>query len=365
MKLLVLAQTPPPLHGQSVMVRTLVEGLPARGVALHHVDLRLSSDTAEIGRWSFAKIFRTLGCALRAIRARFAHDCDTLYYVPAPPAKRGALYRDWVLMLLCRPFFRRLVLHWHAAGLGAWLCTEATRFERIVTRTLLGRASLAVVLADALRSDAEFLHARQIAVVPNGIADPPRSAPSAPDVPYRFLFLSLCSEEKGLFAAASAVLAANRQNGASSDAPAFTLTVAGPFNDDATAARFQQLCREHPRVLSHAGIADEAAKARLFATTHALLFPTHYPAEGMPLVALEALAHDRPIIATHWRALPEIVTSEVGALVPSGDAAALSAALLQMRAHPPAPGVCRARFLERFTIERHLASLAAALRALD
>ncbi len=41
MKLLILAQTPPPLHGQSAMVRTLVDGLPAPGVALHHVNLPL------------------------------------------------------------------------------------------------------------------------------------------------------------------------------------------------------------------------------------------------------------------------------------------------------------------------------------
>ena len=105
MKLLVLAQTPPPLHGQSLMVRTLVEALPAHGVAVHHVNLRLSRDAADIGRWRPAKLWATLAGAFQAIAARFRHGCDTLYYVPAP-GKRGALYRDWLVMLLCRTFFK-------------------------------------------------------------------------------------------------------------------------------------------------------------------------------------------------------------------------------------------------------------------
>jgi hypothetical protein len=103
---------------------------------------------------------------------RFRHGCDTLYYVLAPPEKRGALYRDWVLMLLCRPFFRRTVLHWRAPGLGEWLATRACGVERWATRFLLGHCDLALVLADALRADAETLQARHIAVVPNGIPDP-------------------------------------------------------------------------------------------------------------------------------------------------------------------------------------------------
>ena len=239
MKLLVLAQTPPPLHGQSLMVRTLVDGLPAHGVALHHVNLRLSHDAADIGRWRPAKIFAVLGGSLRAVAARFRHGCDTLYYVPAP-GKRGALYRDWVVMLLCRPFFRRLVFHWHATGLGEWLASRATAPERWITQLLLGRADLSIILAEALRGDAVALHAKKISVVANGIADPLDGAepPSRPRAePFQVLFLGLCSEEKGLFATAEAVLAANQATGRT----AFTLTGAGPFPDAETERRFNSL----------------------------------------------------------------------------------------------------------------------------
>ncbi len=143
------------------------------------------------------------------------------------------------------------------------------------------------------------------------------------------------------------------------------LTIAGPFDRPATRDRLLALCGERPNLLHYAGVVDAAEKHRLFAECHALLFPTRYAAEGMPLVAIEALAHDRPIIATAWRALPEIVTPDVGLLVPPGNESALAAALAQLRDHLPAPGTCRARFLAHFTLDRHLTSLAAALATLD
>ena len=365
MKLLVLAQTPPPLHGQSLMVRTLVDGLPAQGIEVHHVNFRLSHDAADIGRWRPAKVWHTLSGAVRAVIARFRHGCDTLYYVPAPP-KRGALYRDWLVMLICRPFFPRLVLHWHAAGLGPWLDMRITRLERALSRAALGRADLSIVLADSLHGDGAKLHSRRIIVVRNGIADPGPPPARPPATPFHVLFLGLCSEEKGLFAAAAAVMEANRrQPGASGDSPpAFVLTAAGPFENEPAAARFRALVAQHPAALRHAGVVSGADKEQLFAECHLVCLPSRYPAEGSPLVLLEALAHDRPILATRWRGITEIVSADIGRLVPPRDADALTEALLALRAAPPDRGRARSRFLARYTTARHLSSLAAALRTL-
>lgn len=362
-KLLVLAHIPPPLHGQSVMVQTLLNGLRGRpDFRLRHVNFQLSSDNADIGRWRSAKILRAAALSCHAIAARLRHGCDTLYYVPAPPGKRGALYRDWLVMALCRPFFRRLVLHWHAVGLGTWLVNRATGFEQRVTRALLGRAELSIVLADSLRDDAVFLGAQRITVVPNGVADP-GPAPTRKTAPLSFqaLFLGLCSEEKGLFAAAEAVVAANQ----SSTTKRFTLVAAGPFLHETAAARFRTLAAAHPAIIRHVGFADEAQKKLLFAASDCLIFPTHYAAEGLPLVVLEALAHDLPVIATRWRALPEVVPPSCGQLVPPHDGAALAAALVTLSAAPPNAGACREYFLRHFTLDRHLTALAAALGEME
>ncbi|WP_438480129.1 glycosyltransferase family 4 protein [Oleiharenicola lentus] len=363
MKLLVLAQTPPPVHGQSVMVQALVEGLPAHGIDVHHVNLNLSRDSADIGRWRAGKFFSVLGACLRTIFGRFAHGCDTLYYVPAP-AKRGALYRDWAVMFFCRLFFKRVVLHWHATGLGDWLEHEAKPLERGLTQFLLGRVSLALVLAESLRRDAGILKPHKIAVVANGVPAPIAFSPSVKlAAPMQVLFLGLGSEEKGLFAALRAVVAANRSLAAIGQRPAFTLVAAGPFPDHATELRFFALAQEHSAFIRHVGIVQGVAKEKLFAESHCLCLPSRYPAEGQPLVILEALARDLPVVASRWRGIPEALPAEALLVEPGNDDALLSA-LLQLHAHPPRAGAFREHFLAHFTLDRHLAALAAALKSL-
>jgi len=359
MKLLVLAQTPPPVHGQSVMVRTLVAGLPGEGIDLEHVNLRLSRTSADIGGWRPGKFLAVLDACFHAVTARFTQGCDTLYYVPAP-GKRGALYRDWTVMLLCRPFFKRLVLHWHAPGLGDWLAHRATALERAVTRRLLGGADLSLVLGENLRADAEALPARTIRVVPNGVADPgpaDRSASRPADRPFDVLFLGLCCEDKGLFDAAAAVLEANFRTGAVN----FRLTAAGEFPDDTGARRYAVLARQNPGAIRHAGFAAASAKQALLRQSDCLCLPTRFPNEGQPLVVLEAMAADLPVVASRWRGIPAMLAPGASRLVPPENVAALTEALLDLRRNPPPAGVARAHFLENYTVEKHLRCLATAL----
>ncbi len=366
MKLLVFAQIPPPLHGQSVMVRAMLAGLAQRPeLELFHVNLPLSRDAADIGRFRAGKVWTLLRACRQARRLAARHGIDALYHVPAP-GRRSALYRDWIAMTLCRPAFRRLVLHWHAPGLGGWLQTHANPPERVLTRRLLGRADLAIVLAESLRADAGVLAATHVTVVPNGIADPcPEFVrPRQRGGPFRVLFLGLGSEDKGLFATANGVIEANHLVGAAATAPAFTLTVAGAFPDAATRTRFNRLTAAYPAVLRHAGMVAGADKHALFVQSQALCLPTCYPHEGQPLVLLEAMAYDLPIVTTRWRAIPETVPAAGARLVEPGDVAALARALVELRSRPPAPGILRHEFLSRFTLSTHLARLAAALSLL-
>jgi hypothetical protein len=122
MKLVVFAQTPPPLHGQSYMVALMLEGFASRdyGIQVFHVNARLATDAADIGRFRIGKVFSLIRYSLQAIWVRLRHGAANLYYVPTPPVK-NPLYRDWLVMFFLRPFFKRIIFHWHAAGLGEWI----------------------------------------------------------------------------------------------------------------------------------------------------------------------------------------------------------------------------------------------------
>lgn len=367
MKLLVLANTPPPLHGQSLMVQTLVEGMRTRhGISVHHVNLPLSRDTADIGRIRLGKLWSLIAACRRARRLAREHGLDVLYYVPTP-GKRSALYRDWIAMGMLRSAFRRIVLHWHAAGLGEWLARHGTALERRLTFRALGLVDLSLVLTPSLRIDAEALGAKRIEVVPNGIADPcpefERTLRS--DGPFRVLFLGLCSDEKGVFDAAKAVITANRMVGTVGPTPPFSLTAAGPFPDLVTQNRFERLLAAHPGEVHHAGVVTAESKDSLYRDANVFCFPTRYPYEGQPLVLLESMAYDLPIIASRWRGLPETLSPNGSVLIDSIGPSTLADALVTARRRPPPIGVQRRHYLAFFTRDKHLDRLVQAFSQVD
>jgi glycosyltransferase involved in cell wall biosynthesis len=63
-----------------------------------------------------------------------------------------------------------------------------------------------------------------------------------------------------------------------------------------------------------------------------LLLPTTHPSEGYPAVVLEAFAAGVPVIATEWKAIPELVADgERGLLVPPSSPARITEALDLLR----------------------------------
>jgi glycosyltransferase involved in cell wall biosynthesis len=377
MKLLVLAHTPPPFHGQSYMVRILLDCFPspsASTVAVQcvHVDFRLSSSVDDIGQRPWTKLRLVLRYAAEAVFKRFRYRADTLFYIPAP-ALPHAIYRDWLVMLLCRPFFRQTVFWWQAAGLGAWLEHQAKPWQRRLTRLLLGRPSLSVVMGTETEHDAHALGSRQVVVVPNTIPDPcpddadqvveakvqhreslvraiennaTGSASEAPTGLFRLLFISLCYREKGLFDAMEAVALINRQLASRNSPVRVQLDVAGRFYLPSEQSEFEERIRkpdlqravaphnanlevsQHvmPAVVYH-GFAGGDAKNRLFRECDCLIFPTYYAAESFGLVILEAMAHGMDIIATRWRNIPELLPADYPGLVEPRDPPGLAATI--------------------------------------
>src|ERR1700689_5863060 len=107
MKLLIFAHTPPPHHGQSYMVKLMLDGFggdvrrrpagspPGPGIECYHVNVRFSRDLSDVGEFQGAKILLIFWFCLQAIWIRFRYDVRYFYYVPAP-GKAVALYRDWL-----------------------------------------------------------------------------------------------------------------------------------------------------------------------------------------------------------------------------------------------------------------------------
>src|SRR5271155_3397423 len=102
MRVLVFAHIPPPHHGQSYMVQLMLEntGIP-RGkggeeLVFYHINAKLSENLEDIGSWRLGKLILLLGYIVQAWWTKLTQSPELFYYVPAP-AKRSALYRDWLV----------------------------------------------------------------------------------------------------------------------------------------------------------------------------------------------------------------------------------------------------------------------------
>jgi glycosyltransferase involved in cell wall biosynthesis len=399
MKLLIFAHTPPPHHGQSYMVQLMLAGFGGdarkknagatnpHGIECYHVNARFSRGLSDIGEFQGGKILLIFWFCLQAIWLRFRYGVKNFYYVPAP-GKRVALYRDWLVMFLCRPFFKNVILHWHAAGLAKWLETETTITSRAATYRVFWPVDLSLVLSRYNFADAEKLLSRRVRIVNNGIPDPcldfeavirqrrrerfaRRQAIFAGDfsdapVTVNILYLAHCTREKGLFAAIDGVLAANRELAARRLPMKLQLTLAGNFVTESEQAEFDALKQkpEAAAAIQYAGFVSGSHKENLYREADLFLFPTRYLGENQPVNLIEAMAFGLPIVTTRWRSLPEMLPPDYPGLVSGQHAEEIAAALLNVLALKSGE-LARAHFTANFTIESHLATLAGAIHSVE
>ena len=403
MKLLVFAHTPPPHHGQSYMVQLMLENFggdhrrnPAAtsplGVECYHVNARVNQKLEDIGGLRFGKILLLLRYCGEAIWCRFRYRVNTMYYVPAP-GKPSALYRDWLVMFLCRPFFDRLVLHWHAAGLADWLETSSSIRTRSITYNLLKHADVSIVLSNFNRADAEKLVPRKTSVVAVGIPDPcsnfehdilPRREArvsarrkllageelTASELEHtegqpehvRILYLAHGLREKGLFDALEGVALANKKLAGSRPGFRLHLTMIGAFVSRAVEAEFQGRVKElgATDMCRCLGFVTTEEKRKALAESDLFCFPTFYSAENQPGNLIESLAFGLPPITTKWRSIPEMLPTKYPALVAPRNPREIADALCLMLTHSPFAEL-RRHFLQNFTLQQHMRGMAASI----
>lgn len=411
MKLLVFAHTPPPHHGQSYMVQLMLEGLGGdhrqrrpgdtrpgdiHGIQCYHVNTRLSKTLEDIGEFHGAKVFRLLFYCLEAVWCRFRHGVTSFYYIPAP-GKSSALYRDWLVLLICRPFFKKLILHWHAAGLGKWLETSRQIRTRALTYRLARQMDLSIVLSHYNMADAEKLLPQRVRVVSNGIPDPcpdfrPKLLPrrlarfaarekllagrtlGAADYhetggdpqTVKALFLAHCMEEKGLFDAMRSVVLANRILSEQNSPIRMKLLAAGTFVTGPERAKFDRLMKdpETARAVDYLGFVSGEGKDRALQLADLFCFPTYYLGENQPVNLIEAMAFGLPIVTTRWRSLSEMFSADYAGLVAIRSPEQTAAALLHLMTQETGESL-RQMFLARFTLQAHLTKLAEAISTVE
>jgi glycosyltransferase involved in cell wall biosynthesis len=348
--ILVVGQTPPPIHGQAIMIQEFLRG-DYQSFTLAHVPMRFSRSIDDTGSLRAAKVLE-IGRVLKGIyAARLRHGCETLYYPPSGFALSGVL-RDVALLSLTRWLFKRTVFHLHAGGL-----TERRARLPLPLRWLfdhaLGRPDLAIAVSATTLTDAECLHPQRALTVHNGIADnyAGRAHIAKPRLPVpRILYMGTLREDKGIMILLEAACLLKSRG------YSFALALAGGFASPAFEQQVSLFLEERGLCdqVAICGIVEGEDKFRLFAESDIFCFPSHYSAENFPLVLLEAMSFGLPVVATAWRGIAEAVDGRNGFLVPIKNSQAVAEKLAVLLQDPEARRRLgqngRARYLAEFTV---------------
>ena len=215
---------------------------------------------------------------------------------------------------------------------------ELARRAPWLARHLLRRARLVLAPSQALAEEARLLGARDVRVVPSGVDFPESVSP--PDDPPHVLYAGRLSEEKGVLELLAATAALPR-----------VVVGDGPLR---------------ARVPDTAGFVPPSNLGAYYERAAVVACPSRR--EGYGVVAREAMAYGRPVVASAVGGLVDAVEHEVtGLLVPPGDAEALRAALGRLledaELRQRLGAVARRRARERWSWDAATRATVAAYRA--
>lgn len=156
--------------------------------------------------------------------------------------------------------------------------------------------------------------------------------------PYRLVYFARVEREKGVEDAIWAVAEANRRMRGR-----YSLDIYGRVREGYEGVLDSCIAEAGDPSIRYRGCVDASESLGAFAGALALLFPTHYPTEGIPGTIVDAFCSATPVIASRWQSWDEMIcegenglTYELGsrgALLSVLSADDLPQRLLSMRAN--------------------------------
>lgn len=298
-KLLAIIHLPPPMHGASLMGVLFVNSKRINEVfSLKTINLAVGKDISRANKFDLYKVFDSVAIFLKCFRELIFNRPDVVY-VTANSAGLS-FWKDFLIILLLKVFCVKHCMHYHNKG---FIKYDQSFIGRLILRVYFWK-STPILLSKHLVYD--------LKITKNFIKL--RFCPPATDAnigyiknencgrKLQLLFLSNLIREKGVIE----ILEASRI--LTNKGILFEFVIAGQPGDitvDFLNSEISRLGINH--CVSYIGPVFGEQKKNLYETVDAFVFPTYYHRECFPLVLLEAMSYQLPIVATNEAAIPEII----------------------------------------------------------
>lgn len=350
-KILFITPLPPPVHGSSMVSQWIKDSkLLNEEFDMDFVNLSTSRKVEEIqkgGLWlNIKKAGRFTHSFVLVLWLLSTRHYDLCYLAITCHGK--PFLKDFPFVMLCKMFRKKIIIHQHNKGMSKdidrWPYRWALPLAYRDTQVMLLSKHLYEDVSKAVKQD-------QVLICPNGIPYVPYTkAPNEGGTPH-ILFLSNLIESKGVFVLLEACRILKEKD------VDFICDFVGKDSKDINANQFQErinrmeLC---DNVIYH-GPKYGVEKEEFWQQSELFLHPTFD--DCFPLVLLEAMQHNLPVVTTNEGGIPNIVIDgETGYIFEKKNAQQLADKIETLLNNPSLRQemgkVGYERYKEHFTLER-------------
>lgn len=363
-RLLIIGPTPPPYHGVSMAIRTMLNSELVDRFDVMYLDITDRRGIGHVNKPDWHDVWLFLRQWFRLVWTLVRWRPEIVYLVLSQ-STIGVIRDSWFVW----PAWlagAEIVVHLHGGAFRPWYEGRA-RLMKTYTRLLLRTVARMVVLGEMFRSQfCGLVDTGRIMVVPNGIADVVGVVRPArpPQGRRRVLYLNTLNKMKGALVLLEAIALLQQRR---SDVE---FIFAGPWSHEAHQREAEAFIARHNLAASihFTGEVGDEAKWALLQNADLFVFPG-IQQEGQPMVVLEAMAAGLPILFTEQGCLREtLIDGESGVAVVVGDPSSLAEKMLWLLDHPQfmerIGKQARARYEREYTLKQHIERLVAVFAGL-
>ncbi|MBM7618578.1 glycosyltransferase involved in cell wall biosynthesis [Bacillus tianshenii] len=307
-KILVVGPLPPPIHGESIAIDTIVSSRNLKKIFNIEVIDTSRGEIKNIGKFTNKKIKDDILRITRLNKLVRNYNTDILYI--SISQTRFGLLRDIIMINIGRKRVKKVITHLHGNKLGE-LINSLNNYEKLFVKNGLLKVDVAVVLGDSLRNN--FLgFPKKVEIISNGIdedfipnelivSNQERKFQKKVDDPIQIVYLSNLMKSKGYHKIIKSVLNLRKQGFN------LTLKLAGLIQDETL---FESVMKEvqeenQSQFIEHLGVVTGQEKKDLLLNSDIMVLASDF--EGQPISIIEGLAAGLPIISSCVGAIPDLI----------------------------------------------------------
>lgn len=350
-RILFIATFPPPIHGSSIVSNQIKDSAIFKDAfEADYLNLGTSRCMDEIGKknilLNLKKLFRFMEIFFRCSILLLTHKYDLCYC--AITCRGLGFLKDAPIVLLCKLFIHRIVIHQHNKGMSEYVDKPVYRW----LLPLVYKNVKVILLSWYLYPDIErIVDKKNVLICPNGIKpqeelDFVRKSSDTLNI----LYLSNLMIDKGVFVLLDALKILRDKE------YSFICNFVGSETKDINTAYFNVQVEERglTNYVKYHGRKYGKDKDEFYKRAEVFVLPSFN--EAFPLVNIEAMEYSLPIISTHVGGIPdEVIDGVTGYIVEPKNAYALANSIEELLVNPSLRikmgTASRKLFEEKFTEE--------------